>query len=507
MSVSAALRRMSPRAIPSLRGYAVAVAGSVVAIGASTLLVTWPGFVDVSIVFALAVLAVGKRWHTGPALLTAVLGFCAYQLLFAVPAPDAGARLGAAGAALAMLVATAVLSGELASRLALKVDALQQANVYSEAREALVRRLASATREDELLQAAEDALHRNLECPIWILVGDRAYQREGAEPPPAVLTRDMHRLDLEPQPAETVTDEGWWLLPLAGADRALGLVGIRLPCAFDTFDERRRILARAMTSDVSQALVRVKLAAELQSERVSHESQRLCTAMLSSVSHDMRSPLSSIIGAADSLHQGGPLMSADDRAGLLEIIRDEGHRLDRYVQHLVDMTRLGDGRLVVDRDWIGVDELIGAATARLQRYHPGIEATVEVEPGLAPLWVHPALMEQAVLNVLDNAAKFAPPGKPIGVRARGGTGGTTIIDILDNGPGIPRTERELIFDMFYTVGRGGTGHDGTGLGLAISQSIVRAHGGEMEALPGADGRGTLMRVVLPPPGTGEEAAP
>src|SRR5690606_38735499 len=230
---------------------------------------------------------------------------------------------------------------------------------------------------------------------------------------------------------------------------------------------------------------------------------RLRSALLSSVSHDLRSPLSSIIGAADSLRRYGNDMDARDRQTLLETLHVEGERLDRYIQNLLDMTRLGHQGLSLKRDWIGIDELVGSATQRLQRYSPAVRIDHDIPPDLPPIYVHPALIEQALFNVMENAAKFSPPGQPILVQVRQLANHLAQIDITDLGPGIPEAERESIFDMFYSVGRGDRGKQGTGLGLTIVQGIVGAHMGRVQALPGAQQRGTTIRLTLPwgePPG-------
>ena len=256
-----------------------------------------------------------------------------------------------------------------------------------------------------------------------------------------------------------------------------------------------------MAEDIAQAAVRTRLVADLENARVSGETERLRSALLSSVSHDLRSPLAAIIGAASSLDNYAEAMSREDRHSLLETVRIEGERLDRYIQNLLDMTRLGHGGLTLNRDWIGVDELIGSAVTRLQRYEPGARFEVRLEPELGPIWVHPALVEQALFNVLENAAKFSPAGEAVTVEARR-VDGQLRIDVRDRGPGIPEDERKRIFDMFYSVERGDRGRQGTGLGLAICQGMIGAHGGSVEALPGApdehDRRGTTIRITLPP---------
>ncbi len=160
------------------------------------------------------------------------------------------------------------------------------------------------------------------------------------------------------------------------------------------------------------------------------------------------------------------------------------------------MTRLGHAGLSLNRDWIGVDELIGSAARRLQRYQPDVRLQLDIAADLDPIWVHPALVEQAIFNVLENAAKFSPPGEAVSVSARLHEGALRI-DIGDRGPGIPEDERARIFDMFYSVERGDRGRHGTGLGLTICQGMIGAHGGSVEALAGPDGRGTTIRITLP----------
>jgi two-component system sensor histidine kinase KdpD len=251
-----------------------------------------------------------------------------------------------------------------------------------------------------------------------------------------------------------------------------------------------------MAEDIAQAALRTRLVSDLESARVANETERLRSALLSSVSHDLRSPLAAMVGSASSLANYAGAMSEDDRKSLLDTILLEGDRLDRYIQNLLDMTRLGHDGLTLNRDWIGVDELVGSATGRLRRYQPNVRLHVNLAAGLPAIWVHPALVEQALFNVLENAAKFSPPGEAIEIAAHAADGHLQL-DVRDRGPGIPQQERSRIFDMFYSVERGDRGRQGTGLGLTIAQGMIGAHGGSVEALPGPDGKGTLIRIALP----------
>ncbi|MFT4249506.1 MAG: ATP-binding protein, partial [Pseudomonas sp.] len=337
-----------------------------------------------------------------------------------------------------------------------------------------------------------------LDAEAWL----RLEQRE-SDPGAGLSALDRSAADWTQrhgQPAGRYTDTlagaGWWCLPVRAERGTLGVAALRFDAAQPRPTLEQRRLAEAMVEDIGQAALRTRLVADLESARVSGETERLRSALLSSVSHDLRSPLASMIGSASSLASYGEAMDAADRRSLLETIQLEGERLDRYIQNLLDMTRLGHTGLSLNRDWIGVDELVGSAVRRLQRYQPQAKVDLALAPDLPPIWVHPALVEQALFNVLENAAKFSPPDAPVTVHAQLREGALRI-DVADRGPGIPEDERARIFDMFYSVERGDRGRHGTGLGLTICQGMIGAHGGSVEALAGADGRGTLIRITLP----------
>jgi two-component system sensor histidine kinase KdpD len=152
--------------------------------------------------------------------------------------------------------------------------------------------------------------------------------------------------------------------------------------------------------------------------------------------------------------------------------------------------------LKLQRDWIGLDEIVASATTRLRKLHPRVivNSNLPADPPL--LYVHAALIEQALFNILENAATFSPADAPVSIAARL-DGRNWIIDIVDRGPGIPENERQRVFDPFYSVARGDRGAQGTGLGLVICQGMIGAHGGRVEALAGPSGIGTLIRVTLP----------
>ena len=265
-------------------------------------------------------------------------------------------------------------------------------------------------------------------------------------------------------------------------------------------------LARDLREQATIALERTRLVGDLEEARVVSETERLRSALLSSVSHDLRTPLASIIGSATSLLEYRSTLSAADERELLTTVVEESRRLDRYIQNLLDMTRLGEGRLTLKRDWVDLHDIVSSARQRLGESLAAVRLEVALGADVPLLWVHGVLLEQAFVNLLDNAINFSPPGGTITIAASR-DGDSLRVDVCDEGPGIPVAEREKIFDMFYTVRHGDrrpTG--GTGLGLAICRGMIGAHGGSIAALDGRGGKGTCMRILLPLAQPGAEAA-
>jgi two-component system sensor histidine kinase KdpD len=467
--------------------YLLAVLASLLALAVAAAAERWLGLSDLSIVFMLAVVVVAARSRIGPALATALLCFLGYNFFFFEPRYTLSITAPGGAVTVASFLAAALIAGRLAARLSTQVQALQRAHHYAEARRQLTQRLAQAGDESEVVRAAHEAFAGTFEAEAWVQLEAK---------PPSEQTAAQAGAQIMAQRPASAEQYGWWFLPLRAAQQVQGTVGLRRAAHAPPLDAEQRSLAQSMSDDLAQAVLRVRLHRALQAERVVNETERLRSALLASVSHDLRTPLASIIGATDTLKNFSGAMDADDRHALLDTIRTEGERLDRYIQNLLDMTRLGHGPLTLARDWIGVDELIGSAVARLQRYRPDARFAVTVEAQLAPIWVHPALIEQALFNVLENAARFSPTGEPVVIDART-VEGRLQLEIRDRGPGIPADERARIFDMFYSVARGDRGHSGTGLGLAICRGMVGAHGGEVSAHARDDGQGTVIRLLLP----------
>ncbi|MGH7092740.1 MAG: sensor histidine kinase, partial [Stellaceae bacterium] len=226
------------------------------------------------------------------------------------------------------------------------------------------------------------------------------------------------------------------------------------------------------------------------------ETDRLRAALLASISHDLRTPLASIVGAASSLRSFSDRYDTEQREDLLATLQGEAERLNRFVNNLLDMTRLESGAVEPRRELFDVGEIIGTALRRAGDVLAGLRVQIELPPDLPMLSVDAVLIEQVLFNLLDNAAKYSPLGGRIdisGCEAKG----RVILEVRDEGPGIPPADLDRVFDKFYRAQAQGRRRAGTGLGLAICRGFVEAHGGHITADNRADGPGAVLRVSLP----------
>jgi two-component system sensor histidine kinase KdpD len=290
-------------------------------------------------------------------------------------------------------------------------------------------------------------------------------------------------------------------LPLEVGSRRLGALGVSPKDPARVADPVQRQLLETFSQQIASALDRAQLAEEAHTARLQAERQELRNTLLSSVSHDLRTPLAAITGSATTLLDDAPIGPAT-RTELLETIRDEAERLNRLVGNLLDMTRLESGGLKPKQEWTPLEEVIGGALERAGQTLRDHQVRLDLPRDLPLVPLDSVLIEQVLLNLLDNAVKYTPPGTPIDISASA-LPGHVAVEVADHGPGIPLEAQERVFDKFFRA-PSGTGVRGTGLGLAIVQGIVAAHGGSVAAA-NRPGGGTVFRFTLPVPG--EPAAP
>ena len=253
----------------------------------------------------------------------------------------------------------------------------------------------------------------------------------------------------------------------------------------------------ALLDQGAVALERAEFAADAADAEALRRSDRLRSALLNSISHDLRTPLATVLGAATTLLDYGKSMDKKVQLDLLASIREEAERLNRYVGNLLDMTRLEGGGLELRSDWVDVRDVLGAAADRVARRVGARKVTRDFPPQLTMIKADPALLEQALVNILENAIAYSPEDSTIELAAYEDRN-NVVISIEDEGRGIPTAELERVFEKFRRMDEATDRGKGAGLGLAISKGFVEAMGGRIAAAsPIHEGRGTRVLISLP----------
>ena len=442
---------------------------------------------DVAMLYLLGVVIVGSRSRTRPAVIVAVLSIALFDFIFVPPyytfaVSDASYLL-----TFAMMLGIGIVVARLTGRIGEDADRLRERERETAAAYALSRDISQAAD----VAGIEAATRKHLEWAVAgtidiFLPGQPGHLPESD--PVATWVLDNGK------PAGPGTDtrpsQDGLYLPLATTGRPLGVVRISRPDAGQLMDTVHRSLVEALVAQAALGLERVILSARNESSRIEVEAERLRTSLLSSLSHDLRTPLASIEGAASSLLDGST-RPAEMRDELAHTIVDESRRMNRLVGNLLEMVRVQSGSLAVQKEWQPLEEVIGIVLLRLDDRLTDFKVSVGL-PGTVPLVpMDGLLIEQVLINLVENAAKYAREGATIDISADA-QDDSVVVSIADRGPGVPAAERERIFEKFYRIGSGG----GIGLGLAICRGIIQAHGGRIwtEDRPGG---GAVFRFTLP----------
>ncbi|WP_409262459.1 DUF4118 domain-containing protein, partial [Pseudomonas putida] len=497
--------RSAVRRVWVWRHYLLALLATVMAAGLAWAVSSVLALPNISLVFLAAVLLVAVRSSLGPALACAALSFLVYDFLFIPPNFSFTIQREEDVLTLVFFLLMAALTGNLAARQRRQLQALRETQAQTSQLLDLSRRLTVATDRQAIFKAAgqhldgwQDAqvclLERNAEGQLQVASGEACTFSDTER---AAADWAWQHGQAAGHGSDTLPNGRWWWWPLAVDDQPLALLGVRPRNGQPLSDPRRRLLT-ALGQPLAQALARARLAEQLEAARLHGETEQLRSALLASVSHDLRTPLTAMRGSIDSLLALGDAIPAEDRRELLEGTRNEAERLDRYIQNLLDMTRLGHGGLKLARDWVAPADIVGSALNRLRVVLAPLRVHTDVPAELPLLFVHAALIEQALVNVLENAARFSPANGRLELQVAVHDDQLRLT-VSDQGPGIPEADREKIFDMFYTAARGDRGGQGTGLGLAICQGMIGAHGGQILVGEGIDGQGTSITLCLPLP--------
>jgi two-component system sensor histidine kinase KdpD len=473
---------------PDWPGYVEAVALVVAATTIDLLIASISELPNLVMVYLLAVIAVSSRHGHGPSLLASILSVAAFDFFFVPPyLTFAVADMRHVVTFVGMLLTGLVVSS-LTVRIRAQAEAARQREQRTAALYAMSRELASTRGLDELLRIALRHIAEVFRSDVVVLlpgpdgrpvprseIGGR-FTGDARELAVAQWVYD-HR-EAAGLGTTTLPGAAALYLPLMAPRGPVGVLGVR-PLGgrgVETTEQLHQL--ETFANQTALAVERARLAEETQATEIRMETERLRSSLLSSVSHDLRTPLTTITGAASALIDDGPRLDAGTRAELLESIREEAERLNRLVQNLLEMTRLESGALRLRKEWHSVEEVIGSALTRMSKQLADRPVTVRIPADLPLVAMDAVLIGQVMVNLLDNAVKHTPPKSALLVAATA-TDTAVTVEVADHGPGLPRGEEDRVFEKFY---RGDVaGARGAGLGLAICQGIIKAHGGRIWA--------------------------
>ncbi|MDE1896448.1 MAG: sensor histidine kinase KdpD [Rhodospirillales bacterium] len=456
------------------------------------------------LIFTGIIAAMASRSGRNAGLFTAFFAFLLWNFCFLPPVYTFSVSDPRDVVALLVFLLVGLLTGQLAGRVrqeagsaAARVEALRRISLFGQ------RFTRAATMSDVLASAAEEAA-AIAGAGALLLHGPSGLRVEAAQPPGTALEEAAlaaaewcfaHGVETGIG-TSTLPSVPWRFLPLGGNAGCIGVLGVK-PAAILSPPQAQTLTALA--GQTALAAERAQLSVHNARAEAHQDSQKLRNALLSSLSHDLRTPLTSIRGAAETLAQAGTALDEATRADLLASITQDTARMTKFLANIMDMARVESGGLNVRRERLRLEEIVESAVARVTG---ALYTRVNIAPNAANVLADPALLEQVLVNLLDNAVKYAPPGSHIRISSAR-EGGLVRISVADAGVGIAPGELEAVFDSFFRARRGDSVAPGTGLGLAIAKAFTEAMGGQIRAqsprndLP-ADGMpGTVIHVELP----------
>jgi two-component system sensor histidine kinase KdpD len=453
---------------------------------------------DLVMLYMLCIAVVAARFGRGSALLATGLSIAALDFFFVPPRFTLAVRDLRHLGTFTIMLGVGWMVATLAEQIRAQARMAQERERHTGALFRMGSVLAEGGSVDAILARVEAYLADELGAPALLLLADPRGQLEPRSLPGIQLNADELAVAQWALKQGEATGRGTpnlpgaraLFLPLPRTEHPVGVLawfGEALAS-----DSERRGLLEALAAQISLALERARLAEERAEARLEARHEHLRSTLLGTLSHDLRTPLGTITGATSTLLEPGPEASPEDQRLLLLTIHQEAGRLQKLVNNLLDLTRLESGQVRVAKEWIPVEEVVGSVLSRMEDQLADRPLELRLPEAWIPL--DPVLFEQVLVNLLDNALKFSPPGTPLEIACRMAPA-KAVLTVTDQGPGIPAGEEERIFDKLFRGTRTAS-TPGAGLGLAICRGIIQAHGGTIraETLPG---RGTRFLIELP----------
>ncbi|MGX8012007.1 DUF4118 domain-containing protein [Mesorhizobium sp. ORM8.1] len=477
------------------------------ALALSTILDQFLDVRNLASVLLLAVLTAAVTFGLWPALYACFLSALAFNFFFLEPRYTLTIRDPESIVAFAVFLAVAVIASNLTARVQRQAVAARSRARATEDIYSFSKKLAGAGTLDDVLWATAFQIASMLKLRVVLLLPENGTITVKAGYPPDDTLADAdigaarwaweHNRPAG-RGADTLPGAKRLYLPLRTARTAIGVVGLDNDKQGPLLTPEQQRLLDALADQAAVAIERVQLVADVDRATLAAEADRLRSALLTSISHDLKTPLAAIMGAAGTLREFAPALPDKDRDELLSTVVGESERLNRFIANLLDMTRIESGAMEPNYAFHYVGDIVGSALNRARKITAEHTIETDLPSDLPMLKLDPVLFEQALFNLLDNAAKYASPGSTI--RLQGWVdNGAVILQVMDEGPGIPPEDLERIFDTFYRVRKRDQVRAGTGLGLSISRGFIEAMGGTISAANRTDRSGAIFTIRMPIP--------
>ncbi len=502
-------RPAPPRERIALSPYAAALGMVAAALGVSEAIEPNFGLNNVDLVFLTAIVGVAVTFGLYPSLLAVVAATLAYNFFFLPPLYTFTIADPTNVAALFFFTLVAILVSNLAARTRAQAKVAQARARVTEALYSFARKLGGCVSIDDVLWATAYQMASMLGLNVVLLMPDagRLEVKAGYPPEDMLDSADLAAAQwawANNRPAgrgaDTLPGAKRLFLPMRTGRGPVAVVGLDSDKTGTLLAPEQRRLLDALSDQSALAIERVGLAEDVDRARLLAETDRLRSSLLTSISHDLKTPLASILGAASTLRDLSAALDESGKNELLGTIVEESERLNRFIANLLDMTKLESGAVMPNLAAYDLDELVGATLRRAAKILAHHTIDLRQPDDLPPLRLDAVLFEQALFNLLDNAAKHAPERSTISIQSWR-DGDSVSLQVLDEGEGLPSADVERIFEKFYRARKGDRVRAGTGLGLAIARGFVESMGGSVVAGNRSDRRGAVFTIRLPVPAT------
>lgn len=487
--------------------YVYALAAVAMAVAVSQMLWPWIGLPNTDLVFLTAVVGIAVRFGLWPSLFASAMSALCYNFFFTEPYYTFQISNPHEVIAVLFFTVVAIIVSNVAARArALAVAAMARART-TESLYAFSRKLSGVGTLDDVLWATVYQIAMMLKLRVVLLLPENGVLAVKAGYPPEDVLDEADIAAAKwawehDRPAgrgsDTLPGAERLFLPMRTGRGAIGIVGLDgdKPGPLLAPDQRR--LIDALIDQAALAIERVHLVDDLDRAERRVEADRLRSALLTSISHDLKTPLAAIVGAAGTLKGFSSKLNDQARAELIETVIEESERLNKFIANLLDMTRLESGAISPRTARHDVGEIIATALERASGVLAGHNIETDIADDLPMLDIDPVLFEQALFNLLDNAAKYAPPRTTVLVEAWCDEN-VVKLQIYDQGVGIPPEEIDRIFEKFHRAEKMDQVRAGTGLGLAISRGFIESMGGTLTASNRSDPQGAVFTITMPVP--------